>query len=406
METLVAIFSETDYHADLDKDAMLRVHRYFAELYPQRNLDTSLQFCIDPQILIHQIPGGMISNFRSQLSQQNALDKLEEALVEVSRVRKDLGWPPLVTPTSQIVGTQAVMNVLSGERYKMVPNEVKDYFRGLYGRAPAKVNAELALKILGEEKPITGRPADTIAPMLPKATEGIDPKYIKNEEDIISYCILPEPALAYFKWRDLPAEQRSPTPADVELSKLKSEAQPKAQPVEKPQQEKPVSSPAQLLHPEDLNGLLDMLHKASSLKFSELTVRKADMAVTLRVDGASVQTVQAPAAAHADAPAATSASPFRRSRETGGDRCVGRAAYSRTINSPIVGTFYSSPGSGKPKFVNAGDSVKAGDKVCIVEAMKLFNEIIAPCACTIVKVLAEDGQHVDKDQPLVAIKEI
>ena len=148
VETLVAIFSETDYHADLDKDAMLRVHRYFAELYPQRNLDLSLQFCIDPQILIHQIPGGMISNFRSQLSQQNALDKLEEALVEVSRVRKDLGWPPLVTPTSQIVGAQAVMNVLSGERYKMVPNEVKDYFRGLYGRAPAKVNEELAMKIL------------------------------------------------------------------------------------------------------------------------------------------------------------------------------------------------------------------------------------------------------------------
>ena len=410
VETLVAIFSETDYHADLDKDAMLRVHRYFAELYPRRNLDTSLQFCIDPQILIHQIPGGMISNFRSQLSQQNALDKLEEALVEVSRVRKDLGWPPLVTPTSQIVGTQAVMNVLSGERYKMVPNEVKDYFRGLYGRAPAKVNAELALKILGDEKPITGRPADTIAPMLPKATEGIDPKYIKNEEDIISYCILPEPALAYFKWRDLPAEQRSPTPADVELSKLKSEAQPKAQPVEKPQQEKPASSPAQLLHPEDLNGLLDMLHKASSLKFSELTVRKADMAVTLRVDGASVQTVLAPAAAHAEAPAATAQAPSvapAKPVETAAAAAAPTApVYSRTINSPIVGTFYSSPGSGKPKFVNAGDIVKAGDKVCIVEAMKLFNEIVAPCACTIVKVLAEDGQHVDKDQPLVAITEI
>jgi acetyl-CoA carboxylase, biotin carboxyl carrier protein len=415
VETLVAIFSETDYHADLDKDAMLKVHRYFAGLYPQRNLDTSQQFCIDPQILIHQIPGGMISNFRSQLSQQNALDKLDEALIEVTRVRKDLGWPPLVTPTSQIVGAQAVMNVLAGERYKMVPNEVKDYFRGLYGRAPAKVNAELAAKILGEEKPITGRPADSIAPMLPKATEGIDPKYIKNEEDIISFCVLPEPALAYFKWRDLPAEQRPPTPADVELSKLKAEAQPKAGPVEKQELVKPVNAPVQLLHPEDFNGLLDMLHKASSLNFSELTIKKADMAVTLRVDGAAgVQTVQAPsaAAAHADAPAATAQAPSvapAKPAETAASAAPAQsaaAAYSRTINSPIVGTFYSSPGSGKPKFVKAGDIVNAGDKVCIVEAMKLFNEIVAPVKCKIIKVLAEDGQHVDKDQPIMAIEEL
>jgi oxaloacetate decarboxylase alpha subunit len=414
VETLVAIFSETDYHADLDKDAMLRVHRYFAELYPKRNLDLSLQFCIDPQILIHQIPGGMISNFRSQLSQQNALDKLEEALVEVSRVRKDLGWPPLVTPTSQIVGAQAVMNVLSGERYKMVPNEVKDYFRGLYGRAPAKVNAELSLKILGDEKPITGRPADTIAPMLPKATEGVDPKYIKNEEDIISFCILPEPALAYFKWRDLPADQRPPTPAEVEMSKLKADSLPQSVPVEKQQPAIPVAAPAQMLHPEDFQGLLEMLQKASSLRFSELTIRKADMAVTLRVDGASVQAVQAPAAAHVDAPPAAAvqapAAAPAKPAETAATAAPAlaqpaAAAYSRTINSPIVGTFYSSPGSGKPKFVKAGDSVKTGGKMCIVEAMKLFNEIIAPCACTIVKVLVEDGQHVDKDQPLIAIEE-
>ena len=220
VETLEAIFSETDYHADLDKDAMLKVHRYFADLYPQRNTDTSLVFCIDPQILIHQIPGGMISNFRSQLSKQNALDKLDLALAEVRRVREDLGWPPLVTPTSQIVGAQAVMNVLSGERYKIIPNEVKDYFRGLYGRAPGKVNPELARKILGDEKPITVRPGDTIAPMLPKATEGIDPKYIKNEEDIISYCILPEPSMEYFKWRDLPEGQRPETPADSRAEEI------------------------------------------------------------------------------------------------------------------------------------------------------------------------------------------
>ena len=408
VETLVAIFSETAYHADLDREAMLKVHRYFAELFPKRNLDTSQQFCIDPQILIHQIPGGMISNFRSQLSKQNLISKLEEALTEVTRVREDLGWPPLVTPTSQIVGTQAVMNVLTGERYKMVPNEVKDYFRGLYGRAPGKVNAELAAKILGDEKPTTRRPADTLEPMLPKATEGVDPKYLHNEEDIISFCILPEPALEYFKWRALPQDKRPEIPAEIELRKLegKPDAGSKA-PADAAVQQK-VEPPAQMLGPEDFHGLLDMLHTASSLHYSELTIRKGELALTLRVDGATIQAIspqlpaaptiqtqtKAPAAAKeaATPPAAATPAPAQQ--------------YSRTINSPIVGTFYSSPGSGKPPFAKVGDIIDAGKTVCIVEAMKLFNEISAPVRCTIVKILVEDTQHVDKGMPLVAIEEI
>ena len=414
VETLVAIFSETDYHADLDREAMLAVHRYFAELYSNRSLDASLQFCVDPQILIHQIPGGMISNFRSQLSQQNALDKLEEALTEVTRVREDLGWPPLVTPTSQIVGAQATMNVLSGERYKIIPNEVKDYFRGLYGRAPGKVNATLAVKILGNEKPITGRPADDLAPMLPKATEGVDPRYIMSEEDIISYCLLPESALAYFKWRDLPPDKRPPIPAEVELNKIKEQRQPApaVQPAQ-PQAQKP-EPPAQLLHPEDLQGLLDMLHKANSLKFNELIVKKGDVSLSLRVGGAGVEAAQTPGPAIAEAqlpaaPAAASAAPVEPAGAIAAQPAAGEpkraAGYSRTINSPIVGTFYGAPGAGKPRFVKEGDVVEAGEKVCIVEAMKLFNEIVAPVKCTIIAVLAEDGMHVEKDQPLVAIEE-
>jgi oxaloacetate decarboxylase alpha subunit len=405
VETLVAIFSETGYHADLDKEAMLMVHRYFAELYPKRNQDVGQQFCIDPQILIHQIPGGMISNFRSQLSQQNALSKLEDALTEVTRVREDLGWPPLVTPTSQIVGTQAVMNVLAGERYKMVPNEVKDYFRGLYGRAPSTVNAELAKKILGDEKPITGRPADTIAPMLPKATEGVDPKLILNEEDIISYCILPQPASEYFKWRALPPEKRPEIPADAELKKLEqkpTEAAKKAE--EAPAQP---AQPAQMLHPEDLSGLLEMLHKASTLNYSELTVRKGEMALTLRVDGSTVQTVT-PAAAPTIATPAKAAPAAAAAKPAAPAAAAPKAEeqYSRTVNSPIVGTFYASPGAGKPPFVKVGDVVDAGKPVCIVEAMKLFNEISAPIRCKIVKILVENGQRVEKGTPLVAIEEI
>lgn len=415
VEAMVAIFSETDYHADLDRDAMLRVHRYFADLYPMRNTDTTLQFCIDPQILIHQIPGGMISNFRSQLAQQNALDKLELALTEVSRVREDLGWPPLVTPTSQIVGTQAVMNVLSGERYKIVPNEVKDYFRGLYGRPPAKVNPELAKKILGDEKPITGRPGDTIPPMLPRATEGIDPKYIRNEEDIISSCVLPEPSLEYFKWRDLPPEARPEIPADAAYKKLKADAEKRvAEPAEAPQ------GPAldQILHPEDYRGLSEILSRAGGMQLDELTFKKGDFSLSLRSDTTKIPVIPKPGAQKAAPPPAAEKKPDLRPAAAPKDEAPSAAAKQekpapgaapaagKAIKAPLVGTFYSTSGPGKPKFVNAGDVVEAGAKVCIVEAMKLFNEIVAPVKCRIVQFLVEDGKPVEKDQPLVAIEEV
>jgi len=409
VEALVAIFSETDYHADLDKDAMLKVHRYFSELYPHRNLDAAQQFCIDPQILIYQIPGGMISNFRSQLSQQGMLDKMPQVMEEVTRVREELGWCPLVTPTSQIVGAQAAMNIITGERYKVVSNEVKDYFRGLYGRAPGKMDEALAAKILGDEKPITGRPADGIAPMLPKATEGVDPKYIKNEEDILSYCLLPEPALAYFKWRDLPPQERPEVPAETELKKLKEKSLAAVQPPAVAAAAVKMEPPAQTLHPDDLNGLMEMLHKANSLRFNELTIRKGEIAITLRVDGASpIQRVATSSAPPPSDPAAAAqaAQTTPQPPAASGDKPQAAPVYCRTINSPIVGTFYGAPGSGKPKFVKEGDVVKAGDKVCIVEAMKLFNDLVAPIACKIIKVLAEDGQHVAKDQPLIAIEEM
>jgi oxaloacetate decarboxylase alpha subunit len=422
VEAMVAIFAETDYHADLDRDAMLKVHRYFADLYPARNTDTTMTFCIDPQILIHQIPGGMISNFRSQLAQQNALDKLEQALTEVSLVREDLGWPPLVTPTSQIVGTQAVMNVLAGERYKIVPNEVKDYFRGLYGRAPGKVNPDLAKKILGDEKPITGRPGDTIAPMLPKATEGIDPKYIKNEEDIISYCLLPEPALEYFKWRDFPPAARPEIPADAAYKKLKADAAKQAGAPDAAAA-KPVESASasldQILHAEDYRGLSELLGKAGDMRLDELTVKKGDFTLSLRSDTVKIPVISKPVSSAAAAPVketkqekASGAKPAKPQASAKQDvppapaPAKKPAASGLSIKAPLVGTFYSTSGPGKPKLVTVGDVVNAGAKVCIVEAMKLFNEIVAPVKCKIVQVLVEDGKLVEKDQPLFEIEEI
>ena len=187
IETLEAIFRETEFDLDLDLNALRKVNKYFADLTPKRTKGNGFEPVVDSEILIHQIPGGMISNFRSQLMQQDALEKLPDVLEEVTRVRKDLGYPPLVTPTSQIVGTQAVMNVIADKRYKVVPQEVKNYVKGLYGRPPEPIDPKFIKKILVDEKPIDHRPADDLKDALPHATDNIsEPDLITNEEDILT----------------------------------------------------------------------------------------------------------------------------------------------------------------------------------------------------------------------------
>lgn len=153
---------------------------------------------VNPNILKYQVPGGMLSNLMSQLEKQGAFDKYDDVLKEVPEVRKDLGYPPLVTPLSQMVGTQAVMNVLTGERYKMVPKEIKDYLHGLYGKAPAEVNPEVLHKIIGDDEVITYRPADKLAPEF----EELKKKYkqiAKCDEDVLSIALFENVAVSFLK---------------------------------------------------------------------------------------------------------------------------------------------------------------------------------------------------------------
>jgi len=156
---------------------------------------------VNPDVLRHHIPGGMFSNLLSQLTDMNALDRLGEVLKEIPNVRQDLGYPPLVTPTSQIVGTQAVLNVLFG-RYKKITNETKNYIRGLYGRAPAPINSELQKIAIGDEKPITTRPAAILKPMMEECRERAKNKNIKTTEDLLSFCLFPQIAEEFFELRE------------------------------------------------------------------------------------------------------------------------------------------------------------------------------------------------------------
>ena len=202
-EVMIAALKGTEYDTGIDENTLKEIGDYFKPLR-EKALESGLLspkvLAVDIATLMYQVPGGMLSNLVSQLKNANAEDKYDEVLKEIPRVRADMGYPPLVTPSSQIVGTQAVLNVLMGERYKMVPKESKDLVRGMYGKTPVKISDEIRKKIIGDEEPITCRPADLLEPMLPKVREEIK-DYAESEEDVLSYGLFPQQAMDYFKFR-------------------------------------------------------------------------------------------------------------------------------------------------------------------------------------------------------------
>ena len=366
--TMKAILEGLGYETGVKADRITEIDDYFKKLKPQRALQANAGAeVVDVQVLLHHIPGGMISNTRSQLAQQGALDKLPEVLAELPRVRKDMGYPPLVTPTSQIMGVQAVLNVLTGERYATVTNETRQYVAGYYGRSPAPVDAKLAKKILGKEKPITCRPADLLEPGLAKAAKELDPKLVKSEEDILSYCMFPAVALDYFQWRAKPEGERDPIPADGELTIAKAQEQAKAA--------KEAPKPAPL--------------SADDAKFAvigkQFVALFGSLGGNLKVDASALAAAPAPEAAPVEAAPAPAAAP------------------KKTLSATLTGTFYRADAPGKPNIVEEGASVKAGQPVCVLEAMKLFNPVKATEDCTIVRFLVKPGETVQKGAPIAEI---
>lgn len=321
VESMKAIFDSEGFDTGLDSAALEKINSYFMELKKKRQPGSSAKVeAVDAGVLVHAIPGGMISNLRSQLAQQDALDRLGEVLEELPKARADLGYPPLVTPTSQIVGVQAVLNVLSGKRYSMVTDETKRYAAGYYGKTPAPIDPRLRKKLCGKLKPIECRPADLLDNGLYAAANEIPAGMIKAEEDILSYALFPEVALGYFKWRNADPKTREPIPADVEEASTAAAA--------------PVAA-------------------SSAAGSSE--AKSAE-----KIEGTPV--------------------------------CA-----------PLNGTFYRSDAPGKPPLAEDGAEVKAGQAVCVIEAMKLFNPIKAEVGGKIV-FLAEHGKSVVKGQVVAAIR--
>lgn len=355
-ESMKAIFESEGYETGLDLAALGKINAYFRSIKAKRQPKSSAKVePVDAGVLVHAIPGGMISNLRSQLAQQDALDRLDDVLAELPKTRADMGYPPLVTPTSQIVGVQSVLNVLTGKRYSIVPDETKRYAAGYYGRTPAPMKSALKKKLAGDVKPITCRPADLLEPGLAKAAKELPAGVVKAEEDILSYCMFPQVALDYFNWRNAKPEDRAPIPADVEAAGAQTTAA------------TPAAAPV----------------SATEAKLAQLGRLLVELA------GGNISAAAIPVAAEQPAPAPSTAA-----QEP--------VATGTPVLSPLAGTFYRSAGPGKPELAKDGDQVKAGDDVCIVEAMKLFNPVKAVCAGKITFV-AKHGQSVAKGQEIARI---
>ena len=209
-EAIVAAFMGTPHDTQLDLKQLGEIAGYFYQLKRKyAEFDSPVNYQIKGDLLLSQIPGGMVSNLMAQLRQQKAEDKLEAILAEMPAVRKDLGYPPLVTPTSQIVGSQSALNVMTGRRYAVIAMETRNYLMGLYGEPPGPVNEEVRKKALGKKEPISCRPADLLSPGLDEARKEVG-AFARNDDDVLSYALFPDIAKEFFQWREGQAASANP----------------------------------------------------------------------------------------------------------------------------------------------------------------------------------------------------
>jgi len=322
------------------------------------------------EVFSHQGPGGMMRNHISQLEPQTASDRLPDVLAEIPRVRAEVGYPPLVTPLSQIVGTQAVLNVLTGKRWGVIPNEMKDYIRGYYGKAPGPMSPEVVARALGDEKPLAAdiRPGSMAHGSYEEAAAEIG-DLARSEEDVLMYALFPNEALTYLTKHKEGAEKA--------VFMLSEE-------IDTVREDESV----------DVNQIRELIRMVEASDINEVIVEENGSTVTVRRGGV----VTAAAPAFVAAPEAAVAAPAVAETDTG------VPATWKEVTAMMVGTFYRSPSPGSLPFVEVGDSIEQGAPVCILEAMKLMNELGSDVNGVVREVLADNGAAVEYGQPLFAIE--
>lgn len=356
-ETQVAALKNTGYDTQLDLVLLGEIADYFREVRKKYQQFESEFTREDVAVQINQVPGGMMSNLANQLKEQNALDKIRDVFAEIPRVREDLGFPPLVTPTSQIVGTQAVYNVLSGERYKTITNEVKRYLQGGYGKPPAPVSESLRRQAIGSEQVMEGRPADDLSPELENLRKEIG-TLAKSEEDVLTYAMFPDLGREFLQQREdgtltpevlLPADQGKPLNASKMATEFKL----------------------------DVHG---ETYEVAVTGVGSMGGNKRKLYISL--DGMPEE-VTFEALNEYDA--------------------TGKTSQRKQVSSPghVTATM---PGNVVEVLVKVGDAVTAGQSVMVMEAMKMETELHTAIAGKVIAVNAVKGDRVTPGEVLIEVE--
>lgn len=373
-ESIVAALKGTEYDTGLDLVRLQEITAYFRETRKKYWQFESDFTGVDTRVLANHVPGGMISNLSNQLKEQGALDRMDEVLAEIPRVREDLGYPPLVTPTSQIVGTQAVLNVMTGSRYKSVTNEVKNYLMGQYGQSPALVNSNVKQQAVGDAKVITCRPADLIEPEMAKLQAESD-RIAKSEEDVLTYAMFPDIGKTFLQERNAGTLK-----ADALLTK---EAANTGAARYAPNEFKVT------LHGETFHIRLTGSGHAGEEQ------RPFYVSVDGIAEEVIVETLSEIEVSGNDSSTGGKSVGKKKSGATANGRP--RPHHAGCVTTAMPGTIVAVK-------VKVGDKVSAGDGVLVIEAMKMENEIQASKTGTVVAVHVSKGDTVTPDESLLEIQ--
>jgi oxaloacetate decarboxylase alpha subunit len=369
-EMVVTALIGTPFDTELELEKLFEIAKYFEGVRKDRGHERGVTSLTHMQVYSHQVPGGMISNLESQLKEQNALDRMPEVLEEIPVVRAEIGFPPLVTPMSQIVGTQAVLNVLSGRRWHIVPDEMKQYLRGKYGAAPGRVSKTIVERVLEGEEPIHVRPAELIDETLEDYRDEAG-DLARSEEDLLSFALFPQTARAYLERHRVGLESDVFGVHDRYLQ----------------------AQPGAALKDETADRVGRILELVERSDLDEVVIEEGDLRMTVRKAGTAPAAAAAPAAAPSGASVADAAA-----------EAAGSVNGYHVVRSKWVATFYSSPTPTAPSFVEVGDRVEPGQTLCILEMMKMMNELTADIAGTVREILVENGATVQYGQPLFHIE--
>ena len=382
VEMIVAAFNECKFNTGLDLDLLFEISDYWEQVRKKNHYKRGVSSLMHMKVYSHQVPGGMMSNLVSQLEAQKAVDRLEEVMDEIPRVRAEVGYPPLVTPMSQIVGTQAVFNVLTGKRWSVISAEMKDYLKGYYGKAPGEINQDILMKATGGE----GILDPNVAPST-LATGTFDDfaeeigDLAQSEEDVLMYALFPNSARTYLSKHQTQENVNFMTESEVSATKEEDYV--------------------------DIEQIKELVKVVQESGVGEIVVEEEGARVAVRMPGVAGSQVAAPVSAPPVAnvgqvDAANQETPASDVTSSTGDHPENWTC----VTAPMVGTFYEAPAPGEDPFVKVGDEVAAGETLCIVEAMKLMNEITAEEIGVVKEICQKDGAPVEFGTPLFWIEPV